>query len=119
MPSPFVGNINGVASNGFVVMHYFSALARLVFTPASDTIRSTASWFAEAGVTTTARFAGGHYPRAATRSIRSVTPTAGGGFAAFGRVVKGMDVVRQIHESPAEGQALKPPIRIQRVIRTE
>lgn len=43
----------------------------------------------------------------------------GQGFAAFGRVVKGMDVVRQIHESPAEGQALKPPIRIQRVIRTE
>ena len=43
----------------------------------------------------------------------------GQGFAAFGRVVKGMDVVRQIHKSPAEGQALKPPIRIQRVIRTE
>lgn len=36
----------------------------------------------------------------------------GQGFAAFGRVVKGMEVVRRIQQSPAEGQALKPPVRI-------
>lgn len=41
----------------------------------------------------------------------------GQGFAAFGRVVKGMDVVRAIHARPAEGQTLKEPVRIQRVIR--
>jgi cyclophilin family peptidyl-prolyl cis-trans isomerase len=41
----------------------------------------------------------------------------GQGFAAFGRVVNGMDVVRRIHESPAEGQNLTPPIRIQRAVR--
>lgn len=36
----------------------------------------------------------------------------GQGFAAFGRVVQGMDVVRKIQGSPAEGQRLTPPIRI-------
>jgi peptidyl-prolyl cis-trans isomerase A (cyclophilin A) len=36
----------------------------------------------------------------------------GQGFAAFGRVVRGMDVVRKIQASAAEGQALKPVIRI-------
>jgi peptidyl-prolyl cis-trans isomerase A (cyclophilin A) len=36
----------------------------------------------------------------------------GQGFAAFGRVVRGMDVVRKIQSSPAEGQTLTPPIRI-------
>jgi cyclophilin family peptidyl-prolyl cis-trans isomerase len=41
----------------------------------------------------------------------------GQGFAAFGRVVKGMDVVRTIHEAPAEGQKLTPQVRIQRAIR--
>lgn len=41
----------------------------------------------------------------------------GQGFAAFGRVVKGMDVVRKIHESPAEGQNLKPPVQILRAKR--
>lgn len=41
----------------------------------------------------------------------------GQGFAAFGRVTKGMDVVRQIQTQPAEGQTLKPVIRIQRAIR--
>lgn len=41
----------------------------------------------------------------------------GQGFAAFGRVAKGMDVVRRIQASPAEGQALKPPIRILRAKR--
>ncbi|HOW64864.1 MAG TPA: peptidylprolyl isomerase [Candidatus Paceibacterota bacterium] len=41
----------------------------------------------------------------------------GQGFAAFGQVVKGMDVARKIHSSPAQGQQLTPPIRIQRAIR--
>lgn len=36
----------------------------------------------------------------------------GQGFAAFGRVVQGMDVVRKIQQAPAEGQNLKPPVRI-------
>ena len=41
----------------------------------------------------------------------------GQGFAAFGQVIKGMDVVRRIHESPAEGQKLAPAVRIQRAVR--
>ncbi len=41
----------------------------------------------------------------------------GQGFAAFGKVVKGMDVVRRIHASPAEGQNLAPMIKIQRALR--
>ena len=41
----------------------------------------------------------------------------GQGFAAFGRVVKGMDIVRKIHESSASGQQLTPPIRIQGAFR--
>ncbi len=41
----------------------------------------------------------------------------GQGFAAFGQVVKGMEVVQRIHTSPAEGQLLKEPVRIQRAIR--
>jgi peptidyl-prolyl cis-trans isomerase A (cyclophilin A) len=36
----------------------------------------------------------------------------GQGFAAFGRVVEGMEVVRRIQRSPAQGQNLNPPIRI-------
>ena len=36
----------------------------------------------------------------------------GQGFAAFGRVVRGMDVVRKIQGSPAEGQKLVPPVGI-------
>jgi len=36
----------------------------------------------------------------------------GQGFAAFGRVVSGMDVVRAIQRAPAEGQRLTPPVRI-------
>lgn len=36
----------------------------------------------------------------------------GQGFAAFGRVVSGMDVVRRIHQSKADGQKLTPPIKI-------
>lgn len=41
----------------------------------------------------------------------------GQGFAAFGRVVRGMDVVRKIHQSPAEAQRLTPPVRILRIRR--
>jgi peptidyl-prolyl cis-trans isomerase A (cyclophilin A) len=36
----------------------------------------------------------------------------GQGFAAFGRVVRGMDVVRKIQMSTAEGETLTPPITI-------
>jgi len=36
----------------------------------------------------------------------------GQGFAAFGRVVEGMEIVRKIQVSPSEGQGLIPPILI-------
>ena len=36
----------------------------------------------------------------------------GQGFAAFGRVVSGMEVIRRIHASPASGQSLSPPVKI-------
>jgi peptidyl-prolyl cis-trans isomerase A (cyclophilin A) len=36
----------------------------------------------------------------------------GQGFAAFGKVIHGMEVVKKIQQSPAEGQKLTPPIRI-------
>jgi peptidyl-prolyl cis-trans isomerase A (cyclophilin A) len=36
----------------------------------------------------------------------------GQGFAAFGQVIEGMDVVRKIHQLPADGQALKPPVKM-------
>lgn len=41
----------------------------------------------------------------------------GQGFAAFGHVVRGMDVVRRIQNSPADGQTLKPPVRILKAFR--
>jgi peptidyl-prolyl cis-trans isomerase A (cyclophilin A) len=43
----------------------------------------------------------------------------GQGFAAFGRVTKGMDVVRLIQNSPANGQTLTPSIRILKVYRVK
>ncbi len=39
----------------------------------------------------------------------------GQGFAAFGRVVRGGDVVKRIHESPVAQQRLNPPITILRM----
>ena len=36
----------------------------------------------------------------------------GQGFAAFGRVVRGMDVVRKIQAQPANEQTLTPPVKI-------
>ena len=42
----------------------------------------------------------------------------GQGFAAFGRVVRGMDVVRSIQTARAKGQALTPPIGIQAIVRS-
>lgn len=41
----------------------------------------------------------------------------GQGFAVFGRVVAGMEVVRAIHRSPADGQTLTPPVAIRRAFR--
>jgi peptidyl-prolyl cis-trans isomerase A (cyclophilin A) len=41
----------------------------------------------------------------------------GQGFAAFGRVVKGMDVVKKIQSAKVEGQTLKPPVKIVKVAR--
>jgi len=41
----------------------------------------------------------------------------GQGFAAFGRVMLGMDVVRKINEAPAQGQALEPAVRILNIVR--
>jgi len=41
----------------------------------------------------------------------------GQGFAAFGRVLLGMDVVRKINQSPADGQRLEPVIGIRDVVR--
>jgi peptidyl-prolyl cis-trans isomerase A (cyclophilin A) len=38
------------------------------------------------------------------------------GFAAFGQVVRGMDVVHAIHDAPHRDQALAPPIVIRRAV---
>jgi peptidyl-prolyl cis-trans isomerase A (cyclophilin A) len=39
------------------------------------------------------------------------------GFAAFGHVTRGMDVVRKIQASAAEAQRLTPPVTITRIVR--
>jgi peptidyl-prolyl cis-trans isomerase A (cyclophilin A) len=39
------------------------------------------------------------------------------GFAAFGQVTEGMDVVRKIHKQPYEGQRFKPPLEISSIRR--
>ncbi|MCB1104121.1 MAG: peptidylprolyl isomerase [Opitutaceae bacterium] len=41
----------------------------------------------------------------------------GQGFAAFGRVVRGMDIARAIQRAPHEAQALNPPVNIVKVVR--
>ena len=41
----------------------------------------------------------------------------GQGFAAFGQVVRGMDVVRRIQAAPSVGQSLVPPVSIVRIYR--
>lgn len=41
----------------------------------------------------------------------------GQGFAAFGHVTKGMDVVRAIQQSPAKDQNLTPPVSITSIVR--
>jgi len=41
----------------------------------------------------------------------------GQGFAAFGKVTKGMDVVKAIQQAPADGQSLEPPIEITKITR--
>jgi len=43
----------------------------------------------------------------------------GQGFAAFGRVVSGMDVVQAIHRAPAEGETLSPPVPLSRATRVK
>ena len=43
----------------------------------------------------------------------------GQGFAAFGRVVAGRDVVRAIHKAPAGGERLSPPVVISRASRVK
>ena len=42
----------------------------------------------------------------------------GQGFAAFGRVVRGMEIVTKIHRGKADGQSLTPQIAIKKVTRT-
>ncbi len=42
----------------------------------------------------------------------------GQGFAAFGRVLTGMDVVRAIQQSPVNAQSLTPPVAITSVMRS-
>ncbi len=44
---------------------------------------------------------------------------AGQGFAAFGKVIAGMDVVRKIHQEPADGQSLASPIGITAVLKVD
>lgn len=41
----------------------------------------------------------------------------GQGYAAFGKVVKGMDVVRMIYEMPEDNQAFTPPVAIRNIVR--
>jgi peptidyl-prolyl cis-trans isomerase A (cyclophilin A) len=40
----------------------------------------------------------------------------GQGFAAFGRVIEGMDVVRRIQRGRVDGQRLDPPVAIARIV---
>ena len=42
----------------------------------------------------------------------------GPGYAAFGKVIRGMDIVHKIHTASANGESLTPPVRIISVART-
>ena len=39
------------------------------------------------------------------------------GYAAFGRVVKGMDIAKQIHQQPENGEDFDPSIKINNIVR--
>ena len=39
------------------------------------------------------------------------------GYAAFGRVVKGMDIVKMIHQQPENGETFSPQIKINNIVR--
>ncbi len=41
------------------------------------------------------------------------------GFASFGLVLKGLDVIRKIQQSPVTAQKLTPPVKIQRISRVD
>jgi peptidyl-prolyl cis-trans isomerase A (cyclophilin A) len=41
----------------------------------------------------------------------------GQGYAAFGKVFKGMDVVKSIHKQPEDGESFYPPIEIINIVR--
>ena len=43
----------------------------------------------------------------------------GQGFAAFGKVIKGMDVVKKIHQQSSENQMLNPRIKIHNIARVK
>lgn len=43
----------------------------------------------------------------------------GQGFAAFGQVVRGIDIVKRIHQSPFTLQKLSPPVVIRRIVLTK
>jgi len=42
----------------------------------------------------------------------------GPGYAVFGHVVRGMEVVHKIHDAPSQGESLEPPVRIVSMHRT-
>jgi peptidyl-prolyl cis-trans isomerase A (cyclophilin A) len=43
----------------------------------------------------------------------------GQGFSAFGKVIKGMEIVAKIHRQPARGQMLDPQIKILEITRVK
>jgi Peptidyl-prolyl cis-trans isomerase (rotamase) - cyclophilin family len=43
----------------------------------------------------------------------------GQGYAAFGKVFKGMDVVKEIHHQPEDGESFYPPIEINNIVRVK
>lgn len=43
----------------------------------------------------------------------------GQGYAAFGKVFKGMDVVKEIHNQPEDGESFYPPIEISNIVRVK